>query len=178
MIASHYRTPINYSIEIINQCKAALERLYNCKGNLLFVIENAVDNETELSTSHKEILDKYKQKFIDSMDDDLNSADALATIFDLVREINSNITLKNNVSKLTAQAYYELLNELLDVLGLCYNKTENKDLDEEIEALIEKRNIARKNKDFKEADRIRDELKSRNIILEDTPNGVKWKVIS
>ena len=178
MIASHYRTPINYSIEIINQCKSALERLYNCKENLLFVIENAVDNETELSASHKEILDKYKQRFIDSMDDDLNSADALATIFDLVREINSNITLKNNVSKLTAQAYYDLLNELLDVLGLCYNKNENKDLDEEIEALIEKRNIARKNKDFKEADRIRDELKSRNIILEDTPNGVKWKVIS
>ena len=171
LISSHYRSPINYNLEIIEQCKAALERLYTCRESLDFAIKNAdsaLDDDKEIL----ELIEKRHQQFIDAMDDDLNTADGLAAIFDLVKDINTKI-LDKSVSKNVCEAAAGLFDELCDVLGILYNRKSN-DLDSEIEALIAQRQEARKNKDWATADKIRDDLKSRGIILKDTPQGVTW----
>ncbi len=166
MISSQYRGPINYSVEIIEQGKNALERLYTCRDNIDFALKNAAEGG-EIPA----FVETRKQEFIDAMDDDLNTADALAAVFNLVRDINTEIA--NNVGAQTLKACADIFDQLTGVLGLVYNrKTEA--LDSEIEELIEKRTAARKNKDFKTADEIRDKLKEMGIILEDTPQGVKW----
>lgn len=171
LISSHYRSPINYSLEIIEQCKSALERLYTCRESLDFAIKNA-KNDIEDDEELLKLIEKRHQQFITAMDDDLNTADGLAAIFDLVKDINTRI-LDKEVSKNVCEAAAKLFDELCDVLGLLYNRKSN-DLDSEIEALIEERQEARKNKDWATADRIRDELKARGIILKDTPQGVTW----
>ncbi len=171
LISSHYRSPINYNLEIIEQCKAALERLYTCRESLDFAIKNAdsaLDDDKEIL----ELIEKRHQQFIDAMDDDLNTADGLAAIFDLVKDINTKI-LDKSVSKNVCEAAAGLFDELCDVLGILYNRKSN-DLDSEIEELIAQRQEARKNKDWATADKIRDDLKSRGIILKDTPQGVTW----
>lgn len=171
LISSHYRSPINYSLEIIEQCKSALERLYTCRESLDFAIKNA-KNDIEDDEELLKLIEKRHQQFITAMDDDLNTADGLAAIFDLVKDINTRI-LDKEVSKNVCEAAAKLFDELCDVLGLLYNRKSN-DLDSEIEALIAERQEARKNKDWATADRIRDELKARGIILKDTPQGVTW----
>ncbi len=175
MVASHYRTPINYSVEVIEQCKAALERLYNCRENLEFVKEHAVPGEKEGEHEIIKKFEKHRDHFIDAMEDDLNTADAVSALFDLARDINSNINSNTSPSKELCAFALDLFNELADVLGLLYTKKEDS-LDDEIEKLIEKRTEARKNKDWATADKIRDELKSRHVVLEDTPQGIKWKI--
>lgn len=166
MISSQYRSPINYSVDIIEQAKNSIERLYTCRDNIDFALKNAADGG-EIPT----FLEEYKQKFITAMEDDLNTADALAAVFMLVRDINTAIA--NGASKVALEACADMFDQLTWVLGLVYNrKTEA--LDSEIEALIEKRTEARRAKDFKTADAIRDRLKEMGIILEDTPQGVKW----
>ena len=170
MISSSYRSPINYSIDIIEQCKASLARLYTCRDSLDFEIKNA--SEGELSTEIKEQLDKRVAQFIEAMDDDLNTADGISAVFELVRDINSLVVGKNS-TKATAEYAAKIFAELTGVLGLVYNrKTET--LDEDIDAMIVARTEARKNKNWAEADRIRDELKAMGIVLEDTAQGVKW----
>ena len=166
MIASQYRSPINYSIDIIEQAKAALDRLYTCRKNAEFAAQNAPEGGSVPS-----FLEEKKREFTEAMDDDLNTADAIGVLFTLAKEIN---ILSNDPStgKATLSACLDLFNELCDVLGILYVGEE--DIDSEIEALIEERTAARKNRDFKRADEIRDELKARGIILEDTPQGVKW----
>lgn len=166
MISSHYRSPINYSTDIIEQGKSALERLYNCREGLVFALEHA-ENGGEVS----DYLDTHKAEFIRAMDDDLNTADALAALFMLAKDIN--ITVANGAGKDTLTAALKLFDELCEVLGILYEKTDT-DLDAEVEELIAKRTEARKNKDFKTADAIRDQLKEMGIVLEDTPQGVKW----
>ena len=113
---------------------------------------------------------------IEAMEDDLNTADALSALFDLARDINSTLNASSAPSRNLCAYALDLFNELAGVLGLLYNQKEDQLLDEEVEKLIEQRNEARKNKDWATADRIRDELKARHIVLEDTPQGVKWKV--
>ena len=167
MISSHYRSPINYSVDILNQSKNALERLYTCLDNMNFALKNAVDGGEA-----PDFLEARKNEFITAMDDDLNTADALAAVFNLVKDIN--IMLSQNPAKETVKAALDLFNELTEVLGLVYVRDEEL-LDDEIEALIEKRTEARKNKDFALADKIRDELKEKGIILEDSAAGVKWR---
>lgn len=166
MVSSQYRSPINYSAEVIEQAKNSLERLYTCRDNIDFALKNAADGgEIPAFTEQR------KQEFIDAMEDDLNTADALAAVFMLVRDINTAISA--GAGKKALEAFAEVFGELTGVLGLVYNRR-TETLDSEIEELINKRTEARKNKDFKTADEIRDKLKEMGIILEDTPQGVKW----
>ena len=170
MISSHYRSPINYSTDIIEQCKASLARLYTCRDSLDFALENAAEGEAD--SDILAMFDKRRQQFIEAMSDDLNTADAIAALFELVRDINSNV-IAANANKGTVEAAIKVFDELADVLGLVYNRKKEA-LDSEIEALIEQRTQARKDRNWAEADRIRDELKAKGIVLEDTAQGVKW----
>ncbi len=172
LISAHYRTPINYNLEIVEQCKASLERLYTCRESLDFAIKNAVDETSSDDEKMISELSERRKQFIDAMDDDLNTADGISALFDLTKDINTKI-LDKSVSKAVCEFAAKLFDELSNVLGLLYNRKEN-DLDSEIEALVEERQEARKNKDWATADRIRDELKARGIILKDTPQGVTW----
>lgn len=174
MISSQYRSPINYSIDIIEQCKAALSRLYSCRDSLDFALKNAVEKAGADDDAVIEKLEERRKQFEEAMDDDLNTADALAAVYELVRDINTRVTTGVHSRKLCEHAS-DLFDTLCGILGLVYNRAADKNLDTEVEALIEQRNLARKAKNWAEADRIRDELKERNIILEDTPQGVKWK---
>ncbi len=173
MVSSHYRMPINYSVDIIEQCKASLERLYNCRDNLRFLLENAAEGQREGEEEVFARMTQYRDQFIAAMDDDLNTADGLAALFGLAREINSSVN--GDSSKELCQKALDLYMELANVLGLLYVEKDNS-LDAEIEALIEKRTQARKNRDWATADAIRDELKARHVVLEDTPQGVKWHI--
>lgn len=172
LISSHYRSPINYSLDIIEQCKSALERLYTCRDSLDFAIKNAAEDTKENDAELIAELDKRREQFVTAMDDDLNTADGLAAIFELTKDINTKI-LDHDVSKAVCEHAAKLYDELCDVLGILYNRKENT-LDGDIEALVEKRQEARKNKDWATADKIRDELKAKGIILKDTPQGVTW----
>lgn len=171
MISSQYRSPINYSVDIIEQCKASLTRLYTCRDSLDFALQNAGDTVPENAEEIQKQLDSRREQFCCAMDDDLNTADGISAVFELVRDINTLVLPSD--SKVLLEYATKLFDELTGVLGLVYNrKTEN--LDGEIEALIEARREARKAKNWAEADRIRDELKAQGIVLEDTPQGVKW----
>lgn len=171
LISSHYRSPINYNLEIIEQCKSALERLYNCRESLDFAIKNA---KTDIADDNEilALIDSRKEQFINSMDDDLNTADGIAAVFDLVSDINTKI-INKDVSKNVCQKAADMFDELTGVLGLVYNRKSN-DINDDIEKLIEERQQARANKDWATADRIRDELKAQGITLKDTPQGVTW----
>lgn len=167
MLSAHYRSPINFSKEIMDSYKNALERILTAADKLR-EINGAAGDAADTS----EELEKFRTKFEEAMDDDLNTADALSTVFELVKYINTNISEespKEAVDKAGA-----LLDELCGILGI---KTERKKevLDEDIEKLIEERQAARKAKNFARADAIRDELLNMGIILEDTREGVKWK---
>lgn len=170
LISSHYRSPINYSLEIIEQCKSALDRLYTCRESLDFAVKNAQNTEDDTDLINQ--LNSRREQFITAMDDDLNTADGIASVFELVKDINTKI-LDKPVSKYTCETAAEVFDELCDVLGILYNRKSN-DLDSEVEALIAKRQEARANKDWTAADKIRDDLKAMGIILKDTPQGVTW----
>lgn len=163
MLSAHYRSPINFSDELMASAKAGLERLYTVKERL-----ESIGGEGGQITM--EILDK-KEKFIAAMEDDINTADAIAALFEMARDINV-ILDKGNMT--CAPACLKVFCELADVLGILNGKKEDT-IDTEIEELIEARQQARRDKDFKKADEIRDKLKSMGISLLDTREGVKWK---
>jgi len=168
LLSAHYRSPINFSDSLLEQAKNALERLYECRNNLKFLLSKA-----EKDTFEEDIygdLDIYRDKFIEAMEDDLNTADALAAIFELVREINTRITAE--AGKKTISRALDLLNELTGVLGIL-RKEQDEELDENIKALIEERQKARAEKNYKRADEIREQLREMGIELQDTPQGVK-----
>ncbi|NLL38918.1 MAG: cysteine--tRNA ligase [Clostridiales bacterium] len=174
MLMAHYRSPLNYSEESLLQAKAALQRLYTADENLEFLSSNSSVTElTDDEADYLKTLDTFKERFIQVMDDDLNTADAVSVIFEMVRSIN--VKTEKNPSREMAAECRKRLRELTDVLGLLYSQSASDNLTSEIEALIEARQKARKAKDFAEADRIRDKLKEMGILLEDTPQGVKWK---
>lgn len=178
MISSHYRSPINFSEEIIMQCKSALERLYKFKENLVFAIKNT--NES-LKNNPIEILN-YKKKFLEAMNDDLNTADAIGVIFEYVKDVNSNVLSIPNYSKSFLNDVLDLFNEMTGVLGILYQdglksskKSDGEKISTEmIESLIKEREMARKEKNWKRADEIRNELAKKNVIIEDTAQGTKY----
>jgi len=172
MLQAHYRSPINYSYEVLEQCKSALERLSNCRENIEFAIKNPGENDAG-QACFLDLLEQRRLQFINVMDDDLNTADGLAAIFDLARDCNTYFSGEPKSLK-AAQAAAQLFDELCGVLGILYTRKEPGSLDAEIEALIEQRQQARSNKDFALADKIRDELAAQGIRLEDAPQGVKW----
>lgn len=174
MLSAHYRSPINFSTEIIEQSRSALDRLYNCRDNLDFLLKNGALDEKELEDdAFIESTSKRRTQFIEALEDDLNTADAVAALFDLAKDINLKVNGGEPLSKHLLQTSAALFDELCGVLGLLYGR-KKQGIDAEIEELIEKRQQARKSKDFKTADAIRDELKARGIVLEDSPQGVKW----
>jgi len=177
MLMSHYRSPLNYSGEILLQAKSALERLRTTRGNLEFLTKNGADGEmTAAEAAFAAGLEKYRAKFIEVMDDDFNTADGLAAIFEMAREINGETA--QNPTKALAAKCLELFDELTGVLGVLYEVPGDDGEDgfaEKVEALIEARKEARAAKNWAEADRIRDEIKAMGVILEDTKQGVKWR---
>ena len=173
MLSAHYRSPLNFSADIMEQSKNGLERIVTCAGSLRDLAAKA--KEAPLSDSEKELLkeaDGFRVKFEEAMDDDFNTADAISAVFELVKFANTEAG--EDSSKAFVQS---LLDELETLCGVCGIITEAKEvvLDSEIEELIEQRQAARKAKDFAKADAIRDQLLSMGIILEDTREGVKWK---
>ena len=175
MLSAHYRNPVNFSDEMLNQAKAGLERLYNTKEKLEFTLSNLVESPlTEKEVELVKELDHFRQKFIDAMDDDVNTADAVSVIFELAKLINSNVD--ENSSLEFAKKCLDEFNELTGVLNIV-NKKKDTVLDKDIEELIQKRTDAKKNKEFQLADDIRQQLLDMGIVLEDTRQGVKWKRI-
>jgi cysteinyl-tRNA synthetase len=174
MLMSHYRSPLNYSGEALTHAKNALERLKQARTSLQFVAENGQEGDfDEASLDAK--LASYRARYIEAMDDDFNTADAISVIFELVREANTLVS-SGAMTRRAAEKVLALFDELTGVLGLLYaEKDEDTKLAEEVEALIAARQAARKEKNWAEADRIRDKLKEMGIILEDTPQGVRWK---
>ena len=173
MLSAHYRSPINFSQEIMESSKNALERIVTAVTNLKHLSETA-QTET-VSEEEQELLKEmgvYRKKFEEAMDDDLNTADAVSAIFELVKFANTNAGEKS--SKEFVEKLKEEIVSLSDILGLLVDKKEES-LDDEIEKLIAERQAARKARDFKRADEIRDQLLAQGIILEDTIEGVKWK---
>ena len=171
LISSSYRSPINYNAEIIEQGISALDRLYNCRDNLQFVLDNAPETGAADESDVLGGLEKRKQQFIDAMEDDLNTADAIAALFELVRDIN--VMAAGAPSRALCEKAMDLFTQFCGVLGLLYDRKKEM-LDADIEAMIAARTEARKQKNWAESDRIRDELKAKGIVLEDTPQGVKW----
>ena len=170
LISSSYRSPINYNDESIEQAKAALDRLYNCRNALEFMAQNAEDGVAEAEVIA--FCDKRREQFIAAMDDDMNTADGIAALFELAKDCN--VMLTGAPTKGSVEEALKLFNELADVLGLLYSRVAEGDNDAEIEAMIEERKAARAAKNWAESDRIRDELKAMGVIVEDTPQGMKW----
>ena len=173
MLSAHYRSPLNFSAELMESAKNGLERIVTAAENLRFLMKNA--QAEAMNESEKEAFAKtreYVEGFEKAMDDDFNTADAVAAVFELVKYANT--TADGNSSKEYLQGILDVLGKLTDVLGIIVEKKEEL-LDADIEALIEERQAARKEKNFARADEIRDELLARGIILKDTREGVQWK---
>ena len=174
MIQAHYRSPINYCVELLDACKASLERLYNCRETLDRVIANAKDGE--ICETAKKIFSERRQQFITAMDDDLNTADGITAIFELVRDLNT-MSSDNSVSKQQLQAGADLFDELTDVLGIMYNRKKNEEIPAEILELAEQRKNARKDKNFALADEIRDKITALGYSIKETRQGTEIKKI-
>jgi cysteinyl-tRNA synthetase len=175
LLNAHYRTQLDFRRDLVDQVKAGLERIKNTVANLQHLIRTA--ERQELSPAEEQLLaelSQARQRFIEQMDDDFNTAGGIAVLFDLVRDVNSRVGA--GASAELAKGALALIKELAGVLGLLEKGDEQPEmLDEEIQALIDARQAARKAKNWAEADRIRDQLAAMGIILEDTPNGVRWK---
>lgn len=172
MLSVHYRNPINFTEELLRSAESSLERITTAYQNL----EHRKKTSMNLVDHDQEWIDKMEQlksQFEQEMDDDFNTANAISVLFELAKEANMYIELEQTSSKVI-DAFQETIRSLLLVLGIELEDEEEL-LDEEIEALIEERNEARKRRDFQRADEIRDQLREQNIILEDTPQGVRWK---
>ena len=173
MLSAHYRSPLNFSADLMEASKNALDRIINAVENLKFLAGNGAEGEmTEAEQKEMEGLTEYEKKFDEAMDDDFNTADAIAAIFELVKYANSNVTAEN--TKAFINTVKEKIVSLADILGLIVEK-EEEILDSDIEKLIEERQEARKEKNFARAEEIRNLLLEKGIVLKDTREGVKWE---
>ena len=171
MLSAHYRSPLNFSDTLVEAAKSSLERILNAVDNIRTMIDHLDGEElTEADEANVKVLTDLVKKYEDAMDDDLNTADAISAVFEIVKLANT--TVKDG-SKAYAQKLLSTITELCDILGIITEKKEEI-LDADIEALIEERQAARKAKDFKRADEIRDQLLEQGIVLKDTREGVKW----
>ena len=170
-LASHYRSPINFSAEILESAVSSVERLQNCEENILFRQKTAVGDMNDAECESIKLLEQKKSEFIAAMDDDFNTADAFSYLFEMTREINTR--LGGEVSAEYLQKAYDLHFELASLLGFEY-KPQSGDGDQWIEDLIAERTAAKKAKNYARADEIRQELKDKGILIQDTPQGVKW----
>lgn len=169
MLSSHYRSPINFSKTIMESAKSALDRLYNCVSDLEFKLSNStLEAITEDEKKFKEVLEGYKAKYIDALDDDFNTADGISVIFEIVADVNKNISAES--SKEMISFALDLIRELTEVLGLL-GRDKKDEISPEIQSLLDARAEARKNKDWAKSDEIRDALKNRGIIVKDTAQG-------
>lgn len=171
MISGHYRSQINFTVEVLDAAKASLERMYNALNRLNGYLGN---ENIELTDGEKTVIEElkgYKERFIEKMDDDFNTADGISVIFEMIRDVN--IKINETSSQKLVQYALDLFIDLGSPLGIMQNPLGGS-LEDEIEKLIEERNNARKNRDFALADKIRNDLMEQGIILEDTPGGVRW----
>ena len=170
MLSSHYRSPINYSQEVLEAARASLQRLYTTKNNLEYALKTASGSPTAEEEALLAELSSFREKFVEKMDDDLNTADALSVIFDLARWINTRLTERHAPAFLTAmQSLFAELTGVLNIVG----GAESAEIPEEIKALVEERTAARAAKDFARADAIRNQLAEMGVVLEDGKDGVK-----
>ena len=176
LLSAHYRNPVNFSKELILQAKAGMERLANSKERLVFTISHTKGQMNESELELVSALENHRDRFIEAMDDDINTADAISIIFELARFSNTNVT--ENSSLEWAEKNLSLFNELTGVLNIIKAEDTASIDNEQIEKLIKDRVEAKKNKDFALADAIRDELKSMGIEIEDTRQGTKWKKVN
>ena len=177
MLSAHYRSPLNYSADILHQAQNSLDRLYSAEDHLKYLAANGAEgNKNAAEAALADTFDSYRQRFDEAMDDDFNTANAISVLFELVRAINIATADENQPTKAGAQACLDMVHEFTNVLGLLYSRKEES-LDEKVEQMIADRQAARAAKNWAEADRIRDELKAMGIELKDTKQGVQWKKI-
>ena len=177
MLSAHYRSPLNYSADILHQAQNSLDRLYSAEDHLKYLAANGAEGDNNAAEAAlADTFDSYRQRFDEAMDDDFNTANAISVLFELVRAINIATADENQPTKVGAQACLDMVHEFTDVLGLLYSRKEES-LDEKVEQMIADRQAARAAKNWAEADRIRDELKAMGIELKDTKQGVQWKKI-
>ena len=173
LMSVHYRSPLNFSQEGLEQAKAALERLHNCYADMLFALDNRAAGEADETL--RAAVKAAEEGFTAAMDDDFNTAGAVGCIFEMVRAINVHLTEHQEIDKeaLTeAKSFFERTD---DILGYLPEKKQEEDGDAEIDALVAERTEARKAKNFKRSDEIRDLLAAKGIVIEDTPQGPRWK---
>ena len=177
MLSAHYRSPLNYSADILHQAQNSLDRLYSAEDHLKYLVANGAESDKNAAEAALvDTFDSYRQRFDEAMDDDFNTANAISVLFELVRAINIATADENQPTKAGAQACLDMVHEFTDVLGLLYSRKEES-LDEKVEQMIADRQAARAAKNWAEADRIRDELKAMGIELKDTKQGVQWKKV-
>ena len=177
MLSAHYRSPLNYSADILHQAQNSLDRLYSAEDHLKYLAANGAEGDKNAAEAAlADTFDSYRQRFDEAMDDDFNTANAISVLFELVRAINIATADENQPTKAGAQVCLDMVHEFTDVLGLLYSRKEES-LDEKVEQMIADRQAARAAKNWAEADRIRDELKAMGIELKDTKQGVQWKKI-
>ena len=172
MIQAHYRSPINYSLELLDSCKASLDRLYNCRDSIDRAIENAPNGIVR--DEAKTTFDNRKQQFVDALNDDLNTADAITALFELTRELNT-MMLDKTVSREQLEAGIKVFDEMTGVLGILYNRKKDDEIPNEVLELAEQRKQARKDKNFALADELRDKISSLGYLIEETRQGTTIK---
>lgn len=173
LLSAHYRSPINFSKEGLDQAQSALERLNNCYADLLFALGSRRAGGPDETL--RAALAKAKEGFTASMDDDFNTAGALGEIFELVRAVNVHLTERGDMDREALEASKEFIDGVNAVMGIFAEQSETGSEAEDIEKLLAERSAARKAKDFARSDAIRDELAARGITIEDTPQGTRWK---
>ncbi len=182
LLSSHYRSPVNFSAEILAQAKQALLRIHTCQDSLDFAIKSAqrerrtADSNEE--TYWREALGRHRSRFVEAMDDDLNTADGIAAIFELVRDINTLINGEIRCSAGLLSEAQSLLSELTELMGLEKKESTDDSRAEKIQSRIEERAAAKKSKDYARADAIRAELLREGVVLEDTPQGTKYRILA